>query len=257
MPIVRPVILCVVLPAAVALIVLLATQRGDERAHRGRRTVGVVLAIPLGFVAGYFGVVPVWPSFPPAERWQWMLYLTIAATMAALIQGLLTVRWLQRMLVVVLIAATSGWLLARTASETPWAWIGAVTVSVLAVWLALDFMACRASPLAVSLALWVSATGAAVILVLAGNARLAQLAGALAAVAGALAVVAWFRPGLPFSSGGLVVAAMLIASLMYLGYYYNYSEVPSACFAAPVAVAPAAALFQSAVTRAARRFSPD
>src|SRR5258705_13788957 len=74
----------IVLPAIVALIVTIAGQLGVRR-ERKTQPWGPALAIALGFMLAYIGIVGAAPALPPTAAQGWLFYLAAAVVIIAIL----------------------------------------------------------------------------------------------------------------------------------------------------------------------------
>ncbi len=227
-----------ILPAFVSFVLLLVAGRG----RRGDG-VGAPWAAPLALGAGWLAGAAFlfgWPVLPPAEHWEWLLYLAPFAVAAGVINSLnRTPAWLRWALV--LASAAAAW---RVVPEFPsiaddrWRWMAAAFGIFTTNWLVVDRMGRRGPGVAWVIGLVVAATGLSVFMLLAGTARFATMAGALASACGpgVLAVV-WKR--LPWAFAGVApVVALLTGGIALTGGFYHAGDVPTVAFVV-VGLAPA------------------
>jgi hypothetical protein len=226
------------IPAVVtAALLVVPLWLRPELAEPTVRRLGA-LATAAGFVAGCFalGLVPLRPG---PEAWHWLPWLALvaAAVTGAPLPGLLrAVLWLG-------VAALAAWWLvpATLFEDKEWAPLRercylAVAGGVLALGLLVPLARRRPGPLVPLL--WALAVGAgAFVLERSANAKLAQLAGALAAALGAVTLAAVLAPWRPVAHGAVAVAAALLPGFMAEGKFYTFGEVPLTSFVL-AAVAP-------------------
>ncbi len=98
----------------------------------------------------------------------------------------------------------------------------------------------RSRGASVSLALCIALVGVSLVLVLSGNAKLAQLAGGAAACLGGATLVGWWRAEAGLGCESIAGAGVLTIGLAYSGYSLSFSSVPAWTYlvavAAPLAV---------------------
>jgi hypothetical protein len=214
-------------PAAVYALGLLALRHSAALGERARR-VGLGLAFGLGFLAGYatFDWVVLWP----ATSWNWLAYLPLAAALTALLP----------VVMLPALAVLAAWLLVPDFAGFPrLAWLTPVAISILVLAAALRPLPYRLLGPGLPIVWLLTALGCAVVLMLSGNAKLAQLAGIVAALLAVAAALAWRWP-LPEHLGSLTPAlAVLLPGLLWNARFASYSEVPLASYvlvmAAPLA----------------------
>ncbi len=227
-----------VLPVVVCAALLIAAWRPwrPDTPIDGRQWAGAV-ALGLAFVPAFLAVEH-WPGVPPHVTWHWIAWLVPVAAVAGLADAL--IRWPTplRLLGAAALAAVCGRALVGDWVDHAWPW-RAVTAAVIAVVAVLVNAAAERRPGAtVPLSLCVAAAGASVVLIGSGSAKLAQLAGALAACLGVAVALAWWRPTVSLSRGGTAVVAVLLPGLVLSGYFPSYSEFPPWVYVF-AAVAPA------------------
>ena len=178
----------------------------------------------LAFVPAFLAVDH-WPGLPPIEAWHWIAWLVPVAAVAGVADCL--VRWPTplRLLGVATLAAVCGRLLVFDALDHAWPWRGVTAAVIAVVAVSVNAAAERRPGAAVPLCLCVAAAGASVVLLGSANAKLAQLAGALAACMGVVVVLAWWRPAASLSRGGTAVVSVLLPGLVLSGYFMSGSDI--------------------------------
>jgi hypothetical protein len=219
----------VLLPAVVAAVLLLPLRLRSSMADRTARLLGG-LAIALGFLAGYIGLG--FAPLKPDDAWNWLPWLGLGAAIA----GVIDRPWWLAALVRLAGAALAAWLLVpRWESADLWRLDARVLLGLMAflVWSTDRQLPNAADRLWLFLLLLATAAGAAV-LMLGASAKLAQLAGVLAATVLAANVI---MPSGPTPPPGIVpVAAMLLPGLMASGLFDTHSAVPRASYFLPAFV---------------------
>ncbi len=195
------------------------------------------VALALAFVPAFLAVDP-WPGLPPHVTWHWIAWLVPVAAVAGIADAL--VRWptVLRLLGAATLAAVCGRLLVGDWVDHAWAWRGVTTAIIAVVAVSVNAAAERRSGPGVPLSLCVAAVGASVVLIGSGSAKLAQLAGAVAACLGVAVALTWWRPAVSLRRGGVAVVAVLLPGLLLSGYFSSYSEIPKWVYVL-AAVAPA------------------
>jgi hypothetical protein len=237
-------LLGMVLPVVVCAATMIGAWRPwrPDASIAGGLWAGAV-ALGLAFVPAFLAVEQ-WPGLPPHVTWHWLAWLAAIAAVAGVTDAM--VRWptAVRLLGAATLAAVCGRLLVGDWVDHAWSW-RAVTAAVVAVVAVLVNVAAERRPgAAVPLSMCVAALGASVVLLGSGSAKLAQLAGALAACLGVAVALSWWRPNVSLSRGGVAVIAVLLPGLVLSGYFSSYSEIPPWVYVlaavAPVAAWPAA-----------------
>ena len=228
----------VVLPVIVCAAVLIGAWRPwrPDAPIGGRQWAGAV-ALGLAFVPAFLAVER-WPGVPPPVTWHWLAWLVPVAAIAGIADAL--VRWPTplRLLGAVTLAAVCGRALVGEWVVHAWPWRAVTAAVIAAVAVSVNTAAERRPGALVPLSLCVAALGASVVLIGSGSAKLAQLAGALSACLGVAVVLAWWRPTVSLSRGGVAVVAVLLPGLVLSGYFSSYSEIPPWVYVL-AAVAPA------------------
>lgn len=211
---------------------------GDEpRSAPWLRAVGLMVAFGAGYLA-LFG----WPPWPPAEGWQWLPLLAGALAFSALLECLLAreLLWLPRLAVALATVrlALGPWLEYQATGEEMLWWPVGVAVAWTGAATAVDALAARRPGVTWPLLLAVTGGAAAVVLLDAGSARLAQAEGVLAAACGGGVLAAWFRRGFHLGRGPAAAAMGLHAALLLNGHFFleNLPLAPAVLLlAAPLA----------------------
>ncbi len=226
----------IVLPVIVCAATLIGAW-GPWRPETPRRLWPGAVALGLAFVPAFLAVDR-WPGLPPHVTWHWIAWLVPVAMIAGVVDAL--IRWPTplRLLGAVALAAMCGRALVGDWVDYPWPWRGVTAAVIAAVAVSVNVATDRRPGAAVPLSLCVAAVGASVVLIGSGSAKLAQLAGALAACLGVAVVLAWWRPTVSLSRGGTAVVSVLLPGLVLSGYFSSFSEIPPWVYVL-AAVAPA------------------
>lgn len=207
------------LPAAVSGVLLVLAVR-----RNGRWAALRPLAASVGFFAGYAALTWAWRPIDPTNPWHWLPGLALAAAAAEILRRKTQIAARAGLGILAGFVLTDADVPARLLT------IGCVAVGILAVWTVLDRRtALSPGPLVPLLLLAVSAAGSAV-LMLAGNAKLAQLGGVLAAVQGAAMLVAWRYPASSVPRDAVPCFGVVLFGLLLQGHLNNYTDVSLASF---------------------------
>jgi hypothetical protein len=238
----QPLLYGIVLPAAASAAVLLLTWRPWRRDLPPERTAwGVGLALAAGYLVGHVGIDGR-PPWPPREATDRLWYLTFAAAALGLLDGWRLcpawVRWLLR----AALWLGAVWLLARPALRQPDVCGPVLTLlglgaAGLLFWAALGAVARRLPGAGLPLALLPTAAGTAVLLYRCHSARLAQLAGVMAATLVPVLARSCFRPTLTVATAPVV---LLLPGLWLTGRFYCDPPAPLTSLALLAAAALAA-----------------
>lgn len=235
MLIVNQLLIGVVLPAAIALVALVVGWQPwrelDEEAGAARwRLAAAPLGVAGGYTATHVAIVG-WPTIPPTNDLHWLAWAAVAAIVVGVVEAFADSTPVSWGLRVVLYAATL-WLSLGFMVEHHWAvgqavgWIGGATLLAVLATRALAATSRRHPDVSVPLVMTVAAAGAAVVLVLLGTAKMAQLLGALAATSGAWTVVTWWRGRMPAHRGGTTAFVALFYGALAYGYL-STADVPA------------------------------
>jgi len=253
------IILGIVAPVLISAAVLMAAWRPWRERERARGGWGPPVAVGLGVLAAFIGLFGL-PPLPPVESWQWLFYLTLAAALLGVADALVAAPLAVRRGLMWIPLAIAPWLLVRLLLPLEWSpgatygFIAALAVANIIIWTAIDVLALRAGRFTLLLVLTILVSAASKVVLDSANAKLAQLAGALAATLGPAMVLAlWRDRGINPPAGGTRTAATALSgratltiTLPFTGvlmsaYVNNYGDVPAASFvllaAAPVAMA--------------------
>lgn len=230
----RDILVGVILPGVVALLVLLVGWRPWQRAYpveegewAGPLAIGLAFAAAYAGLQQYFlmpGVDPVdaealpWPTFPLPDAKLWLMVLAVPVAIVAGVDSIVRRRvWVS---LIVAIAATGMFKLLLP--RQPWYVPMVIAGLVWVVGFAADVVAERMRGVAVPVVLWLTAVGAAMVLVDGSSQKLGQYAGALAAAAGAAGVVALLAAdGAPLARGGVYAFVTILAGLLAAGHFYG------------------------------------
>lgn len=230
------VLFCAFAPAVFAGILLLATGALKSDA---RLWWTMPLAIVIGFAIAQYGTDGV-PTFPPVQASDYF-------TPIALVVGVLAIAFadrlpgLARLALRVVVSLAIILVIVQPVLGPTWTpsqatgWIAGMLVVAVITWTSLESTSKVAPGPGLPIALLVNAAGVAVVLVSAGSARYAQLAGAVASVMGPVAVLGFIRRESPLLKNSGWVAGVLLSMLLVAGVTFVDVPLPSALL---VALAP-------------------
>lgn len=220
----------ILVPFAVCAIVLLVfVAFGRSWRHSGTASDAVATGA-IGLGAGYLTchvLVDGLPAFPPHENWQWLIFLAACAMVIAFVQALGHWPARVRLIAAILLAGAGGWLLVRTNQDHLWAHRATIAAAMLLWLVALEPIAGRACGASFSLPLCCAFISVSLVLILSGNAKLAQLTAGFSASLGAATILAWRWPLFGLGRGTVIVAGVLLVGLLFSGYSLSYSTVPT------------------------------
>jgi hypothetical protein len=221
----------VLLPALVSAVVLvLASLLGGSD-----RLAGAV-AIVGGFFTAY--LASGWAELRPTGEWPWIPYLAAFGTLAGLLPALVgrssVLRWGTFLLIAVLVAAATAWLVtpkweARLDSRQG-DMIG-IGLAVFLTWIVLELVATRQPGPRLPLLLFFISMSAAAVLQFAWIGKFAELAGMLAGTLGGATLICCFRPSRLYVSGMIPGVAVFLAGLLLVGCLTSYNnDLPIVCY---------------------------
>jgi hypothetical protein len=232
----------IVLPALAAALALALTWRPWRRDPAPERTAwGVGLALAAGYLVGHVGVEGGRPPWPPREAVDRLWYLTFAAAALSLLDGWGRCQAWLRWLLQGALWLGAVWLLAppalrRAGGEAVPMLLGLGATGLL-FWAALAAVARRLPGAALPLTLFPTAAGTAVLLYRCHSARLAQLAGVVAAALLPVLARSCARPALTVATAPVV---LLLPGLWLLAHFYCDPPAPVTSLALLAAAALAA-----------------
>jgi len=228
----------VVLPIVLCAGVLMAAWRPWRRDAQlaGGLWAGAI-AFAVAFVVAFIAVEP-WPGLPPHVTWHWLAWLAPIAAVAGVADALLRWPTAVRLLGAATLAAGCGRLLVGDWVDHAWSWRAVMASAIAVVAVSANAAAERRPGAAVPLSMCVAAFGASVVMLGSPSAKMAQLAGALAACLGVAVAINWWRPTVSLSRGGVAVIAVLLPGLVLSGYFSSSSDIPPWVYVL-AAVAPA------------------
>jgi hypothetical protein len=156
-----------------------------------------------------------------------VVVLALVAALAAALQHAERIPAVPRAVAVAVAIGVFAWLIvpgfpSLAATRTAWRLSAGALLAV--TWIGATWGSARSGSRTLSIALWASATGLAVFLLLAHTGRFAQLAGVLAAAAGALVLAALWRPSAAIARSAAPVAAALGLGLALTAHFYADDE---------------------------------
>lgn len=204
------------------------TEKEDTPRARGW---AAALGFGLAFGAAFLGTTGV-PGFLPSNALHWLFYMALLAAGVGVAEAFTYekegLRYALRIgLALVTFRLALGFMLEHHwTGASAWIWLGALTLGSNAIINALDRAAEeRPGAMIPFIMVLLSAAGAGV-LVLTGNARVAQLMGGLIAAATATLVISWRKPDLRVSRGGTTVFGLLFSALLAYGYFTS-ADIPA------------------------------
>lgn len=232
----------VALPAAITAVGHLLFRDPADALSAGRSRFGGALALGGGFLAAFAGFD--WAPMQPTDAWHWLPYLALGAVLLDLLALLRPeARWLP-ILWRLPAAAVAAWLLVPTFSDletTRPYWQLGLTLGIFALWETLDVLTRSWPGSSYPFALGLVTLAAPPLLLLSGNAKLAQLSGVVPVIVLTTALLAWLK-GQPHLTNGLIGGvAVLLPGMVLEGYWNSFSGIPLVSYLF-IAAAPLAGL---------------
>lgn len=218
-------------PAAVALLVLIAAWRPWRREHPVMRGHwGAALAAGVAFLAGYAlldGEIPAWP---PMQARHWLFYLAAGLTFLGLIDAAAHAfvhipDWVRAEVALVVAGLVVLCLFFSLLQADAWPastsalWMAGMIVALHVAWISTETLVSRLPRGAGPPVVFVFTSGTAVVLTLSGSLVYGRLAGVIAVVALAAFVVSLASPGFSLARGAVTVIVPITMALLFLGYH--------------------------------------
>ncbi len=202
-------------------------------------------ALAAGFLAGY-GLIYASFAFPPRQSLDWLPILALAAwPLSMLVRRPRFPAWLRMLIGATFVLLAGALLLAPLLPQAGWMRAAGTLLVIGALWAGawfyLDHIAPRGA--AAGVVLLVIAAGNAAVAVLAGSVMLGQLGGAASAALGGWLLLNWPCPRIPLGHAGTAVMATALAGLMLVGRFYADTPVLPALLLLAALGTSACALF--------------
>jgi len=225
-------------PIGVAVILLAMLTQPWRRTEFKPRQWAAGVAVAAAFSTGYLALFG-WPGVPPAESWQWLLLLVMPIAIISALLAALSLRWLWRLPIMVGVSVISAWLVfPEYVKENRLLWVAVIAAFVLAGWSAICVGSRRQhSGLGVTIMMIMTTCASLLLARHAGNAKLGQLAGAVAAPLGVCLVVAIWRKQAISAVTLAAPVALTHIGLVASAYFNHYSQTPNVAFGL-IAAAP-------------------
>lgn len=239
----------VAMPLGIAIVCMTIAWQPWRRTDRERLRGwwGAPVGIGAGYLIGHVAINK-WPSLPPAQPTDYLFLIALAGIIVGVVESFRAppaARWTLRL---ALCAGVSWFTLSRGfRAEQPAtvlaAWAVGQAAALAAVWSLLERLAARRSGPSLPLALSLLIAVAAAVFFMGGSAKLAQLAGVLAAALGGAALIALAAPLISPARGLLAVVIPVYGALILLMWQYPQP------FGVPVILAGAPLLLWAAQWR--------
>lgn len=218
-------------PAAVALLVLVAAWRPWRREHPVMRGHwGAALAAGVAFLAAYAlldGEVPAWP---PTQARHWLFYLAAGLTVVALLDAaghafLHIPVWVRAEIALLASGLLVLCLFFSLLQGDTWPasasaqWMVGMTVVLHLAWVSTEMLVSRLPRGTGPAVLWVFTSGAALVLMLSGSLVYGRLAGVMAVAAFVTFVVSLASRGFSLSRGAVTIIIPVTVAILFLGYH--------------------------------------
>jgi len=219
----------VIFPALIAGLIWLIAGRLWKRTAAATFVWGGSSAIAVSFCAGHVALMG-WPPFPPATAVHTLVFAGLIVGIVGIPESIWRSRLVIRWIIRAVLGGAAAWWQFNTLAEHTWTtpgtigWLAVVTVTVCAMWEAIDTFAARHPSVTTPFTMWLTACATSVGLVFGASAMLGQLAGCLAAACGAAVVLALWSKTLPLDRGAAGAFAFITTGLLWQGYFY--AELP-------------------------------
>lgn len=223
----------------VCVLLLTIRNAAPNRAH-----AAAAIATGIGAICGIALVIGV-NAIHPSQSTDWLamcgaaLAVYGAVELFAITQS--TRRAVARLFVV--FALVLFLLYSPVRNSWPWytsaAWLICAPVLTVALWQSHDASARRENSGIVATILLLSLTGASVLMVFGGSAKLGQLAGAVVSAFGAMAVLTWWNPNRFSLTGAIALAWPLSALVWTLAHTYAEASLLPTAFMLASSTTPA------------------
>lgn len=226
----RTIWLAGILPATVCAAVLVLVWRPWRQPPA---TITRAAGSSLAFVAALTvsaGMLLGWPRIPPAESWQWLVYLGLLGALPGLAGS--ASGGLGVCTALASAAAGAWWIVPKWQEPRGW-WVAALAGTVM-ITFSLEPLARRRQGFGLPLTLFALSIASSAVLLLSGNLKLALLAGIIAACCGAAAVIGIWDRSFSLAGGPAGIVAIMLPCLLMSGQLLHYSEIPNYAFYLPV-----------------------
>ena len=212
--------------AVAACIMLVAWwPRSSKRGDPIKPTVkgwASALALGLAFATAFCRIINGLPTWPPPEKWQWLLPIAILAggcgVMAGMIERPASVRWF----VAIVCTGLTAWAFHPIASiQQPMLWRIGVGAATLLAWVCLEGSARRHRGFLTPLLLSVLFAGVSIVILQGKNANISLLAASVSAALGAIALVALLLTPLSLAGGATYILSALLMSMTAIAWIYG------------------------------------
>lgn len=242
----------ILLPAVIAGLSLALGWRAWRRDSEPSGHAAGAPALALAYLAAHLAVAgPPASPLPGSERTpaglDWLFWLVALFGLLLTLERPLTRRgpWWSLALRLVAAALLVGGVLRMTFQRewsgwTEVAWLSGLALLLAVPWTVLEREAREHRGARSALVLWATAASLAIVAVLSGSAKLAQLSGAVAAALGAAVVLAWWRPRVSLAGGGVSLAVLTLFGVGLCAHFYSYTTAADALLVAAGPVMPLA-----------------
>jgi hypothetical protein len=229
----RDILVGIVAPGFIALILFIAAWRPWKRkmpVHNGywAAPLAAGLAVVIAFATiSMHVIVPgldkaessvPWPKVPPTDAKQWLLLLSLPLGLVGFTQAILKLKWW--LASPLALAAMVGFLYPLLPRQE-WHELGVAAAITWGVWVLTELLSTQKMGATLPLVFWLTATGAAIVIIAGHSQKVGQYAVSLAAVAGAAVVVALVtRHTFTLAQGGAFVFITLLAGLLATAHFY-------------------------------------
>ena len=186
------------------------------------------LALGLAFAAAFCRIINGLPTWPPPEKWQWLLPIAVLAGGCGVVAGLIErpagVRWA----VAILSAGLTAWAFHPIASiGQPLLWRIGVAAAMLLTWACLEGSARRHRGFLTPLLLSMLFAGVSIVILQGKNANISLLAASTSAALGATCMIALLLTPLSLAGGATYILSALLPSMTAIAWMYAIGAPPA------------------------------
>ena len=233
----------VAMPLVIATICMVISWRPWRRDHREkvRGWWGGALGVGLGYLVGHV-TINKWPALPPVQATDYLFFIAVAAMVVGVTESFRlppVLRWSLR----ALLSLGVSWFMISNGYKSGHgsgmvaAWTGGQAMGLFLIWTLTERLAERRAGPSIPLALSLLLAVASVFFLQAGSAKLAQLAGVLAAALGGATLVAMSVRRVSVARGMMAVVIPLYGALILFSWQYDKPfGTPAILAAAPLAL---------------------
>ncbi|MCA9250733.1 MAG: hypothetical protein KDA54_06330 [Phycisphaerales bacterium] len=210
-------------PVATLVVLILIGNRFWRLKDERQADPLLALACGIALTVAFFAMFPK-TAVPPKEHWQWILVVIWSATAAALIMPLISRITILRMVMWIATSLALAWLVFPTweifADKRNW-WIGGIAIAIFANLESTSHLSRKRHGLSPLFMVTIGTILTSIVVVLANQAKFAQICGSIASVLGFLFLVCLLLDKREPIRGSMAFPSILIPVLAFLAYFFN------------------------------------